>query len=149
MVSLVEILGILCFGFIPLILLIVLNKIGFKHNWIIVEWINAFDGDHDFIALILWVIASFATVISLVGMICMSTEWYVQKDYLVNNTEHVEWANNLEHPTKLQCEEAEAYNVKDNYLILKENADTLKKIDTTKMWAKFLKDVEDEKLILN
>ena len=51
---------------------------------------------------------------------------------------------NMENPTKKDCEEAEAKNERLNEIIFVEGVDTIPKIDTSLLWAKFVKTIDDK-----
>jgi len=51
---------------------------------------------------------------------------------------------NMENPTKKDCENAEAKNEKLNEIIFVEGIDTIPKIDTSLLWAKFVKTIDNK-----
>ena len=51
---------------------------------------------------------------------------------------------NMENPTKNDCENAEAKNEKLNEIIFVKGVDTIEKIDTSLLWAKFVKTIDDK-----
>jgi hypothetical protein len=50
----------------------------------------------------------------------------------------------MENPTKKDCENAEAKNEKLNEIIFVEGIDTIPKIDTSLLWAKFVKTIDNK-----
>lgn len=51
---------------------------------------------------------------------------------------------NMENPTKKDCENAEAKNAKLNEIIFVKGVDTIPKIDTSLLWAKFVRTIDDK-----
>lgn len=51
---------------------------------------------------------------------------------------------NMEKPTKKDCEAAEEKNEKLNEIIFVKGVDTIPKIDTSLLWAKFVKTIDDK-----
>jgi hypothetical protein len=51
---------------------------------------------------------------------------------------------NMENPTKKDCENAEAKNEKLNEIIFVKGVDTIPKIDTSLLWAKFVRTIDDK-----
>lgn len=51
---------------------------------------------------------------------------------------------NMENPTKKDCENAEAKNERLNEIIFVEGVDTIPKIDTSLLWAKFVRTIDNK-----
>ena len=51
---------------------------------------------------------------------------------------------NMENPTKKDCEEAEAKNERLNEITFVKGVDTIPKIDTSLLWAKFVRTIDDK-----
>ena len=141
---------ITCLACVPFIAAVVLCVVSHQKNWAIFDWLDALDsnGWQCAVALIVWISTGSLALCAIVCGIVYGIEYKQDQAILENNVYYVYEMETIEHPSRLQCETAENYNVKHYTFITDKAWAEQQKIDTTKMWAKFVRDVKTEEELL-